>query len=62
MVGCSHLLKNFLLFVEILTVKGFNVLNEADVSLELSCFFYDPPDVGNLISSSSVFSKSNLYI
>ena len=62
MVWCSHLLKNFLLFVEILTVKGFNVLNEADVSLELSCFFYDPPDAGNLISSSSVFSKSNLYI
>ena len=45
------------------TVKGFSVLNEAeaDVFLEFSCFLYDPMDVGNLISGSSVFSKSSLY-
>ena len=45
-------------------VKGFSVVNEAevDVFLELSCFFYDPTDVGNLISGSSTFSKSSLYI
>ena len=41
---------------------GFSVVNEADVSLEFSCFFYDPVDVGNLISGSSAFSKSSLYI
>ena len=44
------------------TVKGFSVVNEADVFLEFSCFFYDPMDVGNLISGSSAFSKSSLYI
>ena len=44
------------------TVKGFTVVNEADVFLEFSCFFYDPKDVGNLISGSSAFSKSNLNI
>ena len=46
------------------TVKGFSVVNEAevDVFLELSCFFDDPRDVGNLISGSSVFSKSSLNI
>ena len=46
------------------TVEGFNVVNEAevDVFLEVSCFFYDPTDVGNLISGSSVFSKSSLNI
>ena len=46
------------------TVKGFGVVNKADVDvfLELSCFFYDPVDVGNLISGSSAFSKSNLNI
>ena len=46
------------------TVKGFGVVNKAevDVFLELSCFFHDPIDVGNLISGSSVFSKSNLNI
>ena len=50
--------------VVIYTVKGFGVVNKAevDVFLELSCFFDDPTDVGNLISGSSVFSKSNLYI
>ena len=44
------------------TVKGINVVNEADVFLEFPCFFYDPTDVGNLISGSSAFSKFNLYI
>ena len=46
------------------TVKGFNIVNEAEVDafLEFSCFFYDPVDVGNLISGSSAFSKSSLYI
>jgi len=46
------------------TVKGFSVVNEAevDVFLEFLCFFYDPMDVGNLISGSSAFSKSSLYI
>ena len=60
----SCLFKNFPLFVVIHTVKGFSVVNEAevDVSLKLSCFFYDPMDVGNFISGSSPFSKSSLYI
>ena len=49
-------------FVVIHTVKGFSVVNEADVFLEFSCFFYDPTDVGNLISGFSAFSKSSLYI
>ena len=64
MVWCSHLLKSFPQFVVIHTVKGFNVVNDAevDVFLELSCFFYDPMDVGNLISDSSAFSKSSLNI
>ena len=46
------------------TIKGFSVVNEAevDVFLKLSCFLYDPTDVGNLVSSSSVFSKSSLYL
>ena len=44
------------------TVKGFSVVNEADVFLEFPCFLYDPTDVGNLISGSSAFSKSNLNI
>ena len=59
MVWYSHLLKNFQQFVVIHTVKGFNVVNEeVDVFLEFSCFFYDPRNVGNLISGSSTFSKS----
>ena len=64
MVWYSHLLKNFTLFVVIDTVKGFGVINKAevDVFLELSYFFYDPTDVGNLISGSSAFSKSSLNI
>ena len=64
MVWYSHLLKSFPQLVVIHTVKGFGILNEAevDVFLELSCFFDDPADVGNLISGSSAFSKSSLYI
>ena len=60
----SDLLKNFPQFVVIHTVKGFGIVHEAevDIFLEFSCFFYDPMDVGNLISASSVFSKSNLNI
>ena len=63
-VWYSHLLKNFPQFVVIHTVKGFGVVNKAevDVFLELFCFFYDPVDVGNLISGSSAFSKSSLNI
>ena len=64
MVWYSHLLKNFLQFVVIHTVKGFGVVDKAevDVFLELSCFFDDPVDVGNLISGSSAFSKSSLNV
>ena len=64
MVWYSHLLKNFPQFVVIHIVKGFGIVNKAeiDVFLELSCFFHDPTDVGNLISGSSTFSKSNLNI
>ena len=64
MVWHSHLFKNFPEFVVIHTVKGFSIVNEAevDVFLEFSCFFYDPTDVGNLISCSSAFSKSSMYI
>ena len=60
----SHLLKNFLQFVVIDTVKGFGIVNKAemDVFLELSCFLDDPTDVGNLISGSSAFSKTSLNI
>ena len=60
----SHLLKNFPQFVVIHTVKGFDIVNKAkvDVFLELSSFFDDPTDVGDLISGSSAFSKSSLYI
>ena len=64
MVWYSHLFKNVLQFVVIRTVKGFGIVNEAevDIFLEFSCFFYDPADVGNLISGSSAFSKSTLNI
>ena len=60
----SHLFQNFPQFIVIHTVKGFGIVNkkEVDVFLELSCFFHDPADVGNLISGSSVFSKSSLNI
>ena len=61
-VWYSHLLKSFPHFVVIHTVKGFSVVNETDVLLEFSCFFYDPTDVGNVISGSSAFSKSSLNI
>ena len=64
MVWYSYLFQNFPQFIVIHTVKGFGIVNkaEADVFLELSCFFDDPPDVGNLISGASAFSKSNLNI
>ena len=64
MVWYSHLLKNFPQFVVIHTVKGFGIVNKAeiDVFLELSCFFHDPADVGNLISGSFAFSKTSLNI
>ena len=64
MVWYSHLFKNFPQFVVTHTVKGFSVVNEAevDVFLEFSWFFYDPKNVGNLISGSSVFAKSSLNI
>ena len=64
MVRYSHLFKNFPQFVVIHTVQGFSVVSEAevDVFLEFSCFFFDPMDVGSLISGFSAFSKSSLYI
>jgi len=63
-VWYSHLLKNFPQFVVIHTVKGFDVVNKAevDVFLELSCLFKVPTDVGNLISGSSAFPKTRLNI
>ena len=58
-----HLLKNVPQFVVIHTVKGFGIVNKAEIDfLELSCFFDDPADVGNLISGSSAFSKTSLNI
>ena len=62
MVWYSHLFQNFPQFIVIHTVKGFGIVNKAgmDVFLELSCFFDDPVDVGNLISGSSAFSKTSL--
>ena len=64
MLWYSHLLKNFPHFVVIHTVKGFSIVNKAEVDafLELFQFFNDPTDVGNLISGSSAFSKSSLNI
>ena len=64
MICYSHLLKNFPQFVVIHTVKDFGIVNktEVDVFLELSCFFDDPADVGDLISGSSAFSKTSLNI
>ena len=63
-VWYSHLLKNFPQFFVIHIVKGFGIVNktEGDVFLEFCCFFYDPVDVGNLISGSSAFSKCSLNI
>ena len=64
MVWYSHLFQNFPQFIVIHTVKGFGIVNKAevDVFLELSWFFNDLTDVGNLISGSSAFSKSSLNI
>ena len=64
MVWYSHLFQNFPQFIVIHTVKGFGIVNKAeiDVFLELACFSDDPADVGNLISGSSAFSKSSLNI
>ena len=64
MVWCSHLLKNFPQFVVINRVKGFGIVNKAeiDVFLEITSFFDDPADVGNLTFGSSAFSKCSLNI
>ena len=64
MVWDSHLFQNFPQFLVIHTVIGFGIVNKAeiDVFLELSCFFHDPADVGNLISGSSAFSKTSWNI
>ena len=64
MVWYSHLFQNFPQFIVIHTVKGFGIVNKAemDIFLELSCFFDDPADVGNLISGSSAFSKTSLKV
>ena len=64
MVWYSRLFKNFSQFVVIHTVKGFSIVHgtEVEVFLEFSCFFHDATNLGNLISGSSAFSKSSLYI
>ena len=64
MVWYSHLFQNFPQFTVIHTVRGFGVVNKAEIDdfLELSCFFDNPVDVGNLISGSSAFLKTNLNI
>ena len=64
MVWYSHILQNFPQFIAIHIVKGFGIVNKAEIDafLELSCFFDDPVDVGNLISGSSAFSKTSLNI
>ena len=64
MVWYSHLLKNFPQFIVLHTVKGFGIVNKAEIDafLELSCFFDVPADIGNLISGSSAFSKTSLNI
>ena len=64
MVWYSHLFQNFPQFIVINTVKGFGIVNKAeiDVFLDLCCFFDDPADVGNLVSGSSAFSKTSLSI
>jgi len=64
-VWYSHLFQNFPQFIVIPTFKDFSVINKAELDvffLEISCFFYDPVDVGNLNSGSSAFSKSSLNI
>ena len=64
MVWYSHLFQNFPQFIVIHTVKGFDIVDKAeiDIFLELSCFFDDPANVGNLISGSSAFFKTSLNI
>ena len=64
MVWYSHLFQNFPQFIVIHTVEGFGIVNKAEIDdfLELSCFFDDPADVGNLISGSSAFSTTSLNI
>ena len=64
MVWYSHLFQNFPQFIVTHTVKGFGIVNKAEIDafLELSCFFHDPADIGNLISGSSAFSKTSLNI
>ena len=64
MVWYSHLFQNFLQFIVIHTVKGFGIVNKAevDIFLELSCFYDNPVDVGNFISGSSAFSKTSLNV
>ena len=64
MVWYSHSFQNFPQFIVIHTVKGFGIVNKAeiDIFLELSCFFNDPEDVDNLVSGSSAFSKTSLNI
>ena len=64
MVWYSHLFQNCPQFIVIHTVKGFGILNKAEIDLflELSCFFDDPADVGNLIFGSSAFSKTSMNI
>ena len=64
MVWYSHLFENIPQLIVIQTVKGFSIINEAEVDdfLECSCIFYDPVDVDNLISGSSAFSKSSLHV
>ena len=64
MVWDSHLFQSFPQFLVIHTVKGFGIVNKAevDIFLELACFFHDPADVGNLISGSSAFSKTSLKL
>ena len=64
MVWYSRLFQNFPQFIVIHTVKGFGIVNKADIDvfLGLSCFFDDPTDIGNLISGSSAFSKTSLNI
>ena len=64
MVWYSHVFQNFSQFIVMHTVKGFGIVNKAEIAvfLEPSCFFQDPVDVGNLISGSSAFSKTRLKI
>ena len=64
MIWYSHLFQNFSQFIVIHTVKGFGIVNKAEIHvfLELSCFLDDPVDAGNLISGSSAFSKTSLNI